>query len=196
MPRRPAISVVRLSFIAVVIAGFSFLTGLLVQLWPELQRVRVLGTLSDVTAADIVFLMNQERSRHNLGELTISPQLSEAAARKSRDMLERQYWSHTAPDGTPGWEFIKQTGYEYEVAGENLARDFQNAPEIITAWLDSPSHRENLLSSEFTQVGIATARGDFRGQPTIVVTALFARPTGKTELVSQILVFARSWENR
>ena len=60
--------------------------------------------------------------------------------------------------------FIEQEGYQYIYAGENLAVDFSESSEVIEAWFDSPSHRENLLSHNYSEIGFAVINGELKGR--------------------------------
>jgi len=100
----------------------------------------VLGYAVDIKAQQVVAETNKTRASLGLEPLTLNSSLSEAALSKGQHMLTNQYWSHVAPDGTEPWYFIKNVGYGYTVAGENLARDFQDTPDMISAWMASPTH--------------------------------------------------------
>jgi hypothetical protein len=93
-------------------------------------------------------------------------------------MLSVDYWSHNAPDGTTPWQWIEGEGYAYTNAGENLARGFNTTEGIIDAWLESPSHRANVLNRDYTEVGFAAVNGTMSGQKTTLVVAMYARPIG------------------
>ena len=91
-------------------------------------------------------------------------------------MLQYDYWAHVAPDGTEPWKFFTDTGYAYRYAGENLARDFSSAGAAIDAWFASPSHKENMLSSKYKEIGIAVVEGDLNGVDTTLIVQLFGTP--------------------
>ncbi|MCX6816789.1 MAG: CAP domain-containing protein [Candidatus Beckwithbacteria bacterium] len=133
----------------------------------------VLGINSSITADEIVNLTNKTREENGLPVLTISPLLSEAAQEKGADMIAKNYWAHASPDGTTPWDFFKNVHYQYLYAGENLARDFQDSPSVITAWMNSPTHRDNLLSGRYREIGIAVIQDTFQGQPTTLIVQLF-----------------------
>src|SRR3990167_10669241 len=87
-------------------------------------RPDVLGVSYSISESELLELVNKERGQNGRAPLTLNPQLSDAARRKAADMLEKNYWSHFAPDGsTSPWGFIRAAGYSYVNAGENLARD-------------------------------------------------------------------------
>ena len=64
-------------------------------------------------------------------------------------MIAKNYWAHNAPDGASPWSFFKNVGYRYLYAGENLARDFGDSASVVNAWMNSPTHRDNLLSGRY-----------------------------------------------
>src|SRR5207302_5413693 len=112
----------------------------------------VLGDSINIAAQDLLNLTNQERQKNGLAPLVMNDQLTNAAKMKAQDMFALNYWAHNSPTGTMPWDFIKKAGYDYEFAGENLARGFTSAPDIVTAWMNSPSHRENMLSPHYKDV--------------------------------------------
>lgn len=140
----------------------------------------VLGYASDITIQQVLDETNQRRSSNGLSELTINNILSDAARRKASDMFTFDYWAHVNPkNGTEPWRFFDAVGYTYRYAGENLARDFGTTPPMVQAWMDSPTHRENLLSSHYVDTGIAVVNGTLGGIETTLVVQLFgARQSG------------------
>ena len=102
---------------------------------------------------------NAARIDNGLPPLRLNAELSAAASRKAADMLALGYWGHFRPAGDQPkapWDFIHEAGYDYHYAGENLARGFKTAHGITAAWMASPTHRANLLSPNYTEVGFAT----------------------------------------
>jgi len=106
--------------------------------------------------------------------------LASAAHQKAEDMFRKNYWSHYAPDGTTPWDFILGSGYKYEYAGENLAKNFLFSQGVVDAWMNSPSHRENILRSEYSEVGLAVVNGVLNGEQTTLVVQTFAKPLSST----------------
>src|SRR5258706_10350524 len=87
-------------------------------------------------------------------------------------MFAKDYWAHIAPDGTTPWSFIKGAGYNYVYAGENLARGYFSASDVVNAWMASPEHRENMLSSKFADVGFSAQNGKLTGEDTVLVVEM------------------------
>jgi len=139
-----------------------------------IQRVRVsfpsvLGIKVNISFEELLSLTNKERQEAGVDPLIINEKLSEAAAKKAQDMFEYNYWAHNSPVGKTPWIFIKSSGYEYIYAGENLARGFTTADGAIEAWMASPDHRNNMLSSNYKDVGFAVKLGEINGEETVLI---------------------------
>ncbi|MBP6926111.1 MAG: CAP domain-containing protein [Candidatus Pacebacteria bacterium] len=130
-----------------------------------------------VYSSVLVDLTNKARVENNAPKLAISDTLTKAAQLKADDMAARQYFSHTSPDGTTPWYWFQKAGYEFMYAGENLAVDFTESADIESAWLASPKHRDNIVDSRFTEIGIATKTAVWQGRETTFVVQLFGAPT-------------------
>ncbi len=119
-----------------------------------------------LTTHEIIELVNVDRIRHGLSELSIDPVLNLAAYSKARDMIDKNYFAHTSPDGKTPWDWFRALGYDYSYAGENLAAGFTNAQELETSWMTSPKHRANILSPFYSEMGVAIVK---EGDRTMVV---------------------------
>ncbi|MEA3355220.1 MAG: CAP domain-containing protein [Patescibacteria group bacterium] len=137
----------------------------------------VLGLASSVTTQELIELTNQKRKENGLGELKLNPILVEAATKKAADMINKNYWAHTSPEGKTPWSFFKEADYKYLYAGENLARDFQDSNSVVKAWMNSPTHRDNILSSRYRDIGIVVIHDTFQGQETTLVVQMFGTTT-------------------
>ncbi|KKQ28568.1 MAG: hypothetical protein US48_C0044G0005 [Candidatus Levybacteria bacterium GW2011_GWA2_37_36] len=130
----------------------------------------VLGIKADVSSEELLSLTNKERRNAGVNPLIFNEKLSEAAIKKAQDMFEYDYWAHNSPSGKTPWVFIKSSGYKYVYAGENLARGFSTAEDVIKAWMTSSAgHRENMLSSNYQDVGFAVKIGKLNGEETVLV---------------------------
>lgn len=160
--------------LSVVVAVFllNFSLRPLVSKMPGLA----LGFSSSVSVEEVIAKTNEERQKTGLSSLVQNPLLSQAAYAKASDMMNLDYWSHVSPAGTQPWSFIKNTGYTYRFAGENLARDFSDTSSLINAWMDSPSHRDNILGSNYSDIGVAVVDGNLQGVETRLVVQMFATP--------------------
>lgn len=140
----------------------------------------VLGLATDITVEKLYSLTNEERAKISLPPLQMNSELSEAAAKKAAHMFQKDYWSHFSPDGKSPWDFIKQSGYQYEFAGENLAKNFLFSKNVVDAWMNSPTHRENIVRKEYSEVGYAVVNGMLNGEDTTLVVQMFGTPLAKT----------------
>ncbi|HBL52300.1 MAG: hypothetical protein A3D24_00815 [Candidatus Blackburnbacteria bacterium RIFCSPHIGHO2_02_FULL_39_13] len=161
--------------------GFAVLFFILFQVsfsfLPQFVPV-VLGYVSSITPEEIVDLTNKEREKNGVPTLTMDPQLTQAALSKAADMFARNYWAHNAPDGTEPWKFVVDSEYKYRYAGENLARDFSDSNSVVVAWMNSLSHKDNLLSSRYSDIGVAVVKGELKGIQTTLVVQFFGTKMG------------------
>lgn len=107
--------------------------------------------------ADVLAMINAERVRHGCQPLRIEARLSEAAERQSRGMAERHYFNHNAPDGSTPGKRVRDTGYVFQMVGENIEANTDDPEEVFDAWMNSPGHRQNILMCAFKETGIAMA---------------------------------------
>lgn len=138
--------------------------------------------LSTITTNRIVQLTNNERKKVGLSELTVSGLLTQAAAAKGQHMLDEDYFAHISPSGVTPWFWMNKVGYSYQVAGENLAIDFVEAEDVVAAWLASPTHKDNMLHSSYTQTGVGVVSGEFQGGTSTLVVHMFGLPAGAAAL--------------
>lgn len=142
-----------------------------------LVQPSILGYASNITPEQVIELTNQKRLESGLSPLTLNGKLNEAAQRKAGDMFAFNYWSHNSPSGRNPWSFFQEVGYKYLYAGENLARDFMNSSSVVDAWMNSPTHRDNILNSHYQETGLAVVNGTLNGVETTLVVQLFGTPT-------------------
>lgn len=128
---------------------------------------------SAITPANIVSLTNQTRSSLDLPELAVDPKLSAAAQAKAEDMFLNGYFAHTSPSGVTPWYWIRSAGYNYRSAGENLAAHFTQAEDVEAGWMASPTHRENIVSDRYNEIGVGVAQGVFENHQTTFVVQMF-----------------------
>lgn len=134
---------------------------------------QVLGTTTDITLQELLLLTNTKRQAVGLPTLVMNDQLSVAASLKAKNMLSKNYWAHNAPDGTTPWVFFKKVDYDYIYAGENLARGFSSSSDVINAWMASKTHKDNVLSKNYQEVGFAVVEGKLLGEDTTLVVEMF-----------------------
>lgn len=133
----------------------------------------VLGYASNITVDNLLRETNSRRATVGSLPLVLNDQLSEAAAAKAADMFADQYWAHNSPQGKNPWSFISSAGYNFLFAGENLARDFGDSKGVVDAWMNSPSHRDNLLNNRYREVGFAVVNGKYGSSETTLVVQMF-----------------------
>lgn len=136
----------------------------------------VKGAETENLTQNIIILTNREREKVSQSPLYENPTLNAAAQAKIDDMFAKNYWDHLGPNGETAWDFINSENYQYEVAGENLARGFTNSTDVVRAWMASPTHRKNLLNDRFQEIGVAVGSGKIHGATTTVIVQLFGRP--------------------
>lgn len=165
---------------------FSFFLLSLGTHFLKVARPDVLGISYSITEQELLQDTNMARASNNLPPLALSSELSDAARRKAADMMARNYWAHFAPDGTTPWSFIKATGYDYSFAGENLAKGFTNSQDIVNAWMNSESHKENILATKYKDVGFAVTPGKLEGEETVLVVQMFGAVIGSSSVPAEI----------
>lgn len=158
--------------LAFVVAGMFVIT----QSFSTIIRTGSLVNSAAVIASVLANLANADRVQSGVEGLSYSPKLAEVAQLKANDMALKSYFSHNAPDGTEPWHWFEQAGYRFTHAGENLAVFFSDSVEVEKAWMNSPTHRENILNGNFTEVGIGLAEGLYQGRPTTFVVQMFGTP--------------------
>ncbi len=125
---------------------------------------------SDITSSQLLNLINKVRQGENLPPLTLNQQLNKAAELKANDMVANNYFDHISPSGITPWHWFKKAGYQYIYAGENLAMDFWESESVFNAWMNSPTHRANILNPNFKEVGLAVVNGQIQNhQATLAV---------------------------
>lgn len=129
-----------------------------------------------ISSGEVITLTNESRAIAGLSVLTENKDLSLAATEKANDMINNDYFAHTSPTGVDPWHWFKNAGYNYKYAGENLAVNYTNAKDQDTAWMNSPTHRANILNSHYQEIGVAVVAGKIGGKDTLVTVELFGSP--------------------
>lgn len=153
--------------------------GFLVQVFVVFDTTKF---LSSVLPGVLTGQTNQKRAENQLNPLTTNPMLVEAAQLKANDMAARGYFSHNTPEGNTPWYWLDQVGYTYQYAGENLAVNFVDSNEVTEAWMNSPTHRANIVKESYTEIGIAVASGTYKGRDSVFVVQFFGTPYKKPTL--------------
>lgn len=105
-------------------------------------------------AQQVIDLTNAERRKQGLPDLQADNQLSGVAQKKSDDMQQKHYFSHTSPTYGSPFDMMRDFGVAYKSAGENIAQGQQTPQEVVQAWMNSEGHRKNILSNSFTHIGV------------------------------------------
>ena len=93
-------------------------------------------------------------------------------------MFAENYWAHNSPSGKSPWVWFKEAGYSYVYAGENLAKDFGDTSRMMSAWMASPTHKDNIVNPKYTEIGLAVVPGTIQSQETVLVVQLFGASQG------------------
>lgn len=117
----------------------------------------------------ILDLINKARTEKGLNKLTLDSELTKIARLKAKDMVQKGYFSHTSPTYGSPFEMMKKYSISYKVAGENIAGN-PSLENAVKAWLDSSTHRENILSTSYNLIGIGIEKSDVYGY---IITTMF-----------------------
>jgi uncharacterized protein YkwD len=121
---------------------------------------------------------NRYRQEEKLQVLSYNYQLEMAAKTKLDDMFKKNYFAHISETGEGPSDLANDAHYEYILVGENLALgNFSDDQELVKAWMDSPGHRENIMSKSYREIGIAVGRGLYDGKMTWLAVQEFGVPT-------------------
>lgn len=165
-----------------VFAGIMVVLVAVVAMWASPRIVERVPNLAAVISSVLIELTNNDRSTSGLATLTMSPALTAVAQAKADDMAAKGYFAHTSPEGKSPWYWFHQEGYLFAYAGENLAVDFGESADVERAWMNSPTHRANVLGTQFTEIGIAVATGTYQGRPTTFVVQEFGTPASRVAI--------------
>ena len=123
--------------------------------------------------AEILKLINKVRADHGLSQLQVIQSLTDIARTRCSDMVSRGYFSHYTPEGTTFFNIMRNSGISWSNAGENLGNaipaNYGSPSAFINAWMNSASHRDNMLRGHYRLVGIGIVDGGGRR----VITTIF-----------------------
>ncbi len=123
--------------------------------------------------AEILKLINKVRADHGLSQLQIVQSLTDIARTRCSDMVSRGYFSHYTPEGTTFFNIMRNAGIGWANAGENLGNatpaSYGSPSAFINAWMNSASHRDNMLRGHYRLIGVGIADGGGRR----VITTIF-----------------------
>lgn len=142
------------------------------------SHIPVAAKNTPITSMSVYETINEERRKAGLLPLDYSQALQKSSQAKCNDMAAKNYWNHASPEGKQPQDFVKLQNYEYSVFGENLAFEYHNIPELVSGWMNSPTHKENILRVDYTTTGITVCEGtNYQGYAkTTIVVQHFADP--------------------
>jgi hypothetical protein len=132
--------------------------------------------LSAVLPGVLSTLTNDARLANGATTLAENKLLDQAATLKAQDMAGKSYFAHTSPEGKTPWYWFNLVGYEYLYAGENLAVNFSDSADVTAAWMNSPTHRANIVNRNYREIGTGIATGTYKGTQVVFVAQLFGAP--------------------
>ncbi len=139
--------------------------------------VKAGSTEDNLSVAGILKYTNLERTKRGLQPLTLQKKLTSSALKKVDDMLDRQYFEHISPQGVSVADLVRDVDYQFEIVAENLALgDFGSDQKLVQAWMNSPTHRANILNPRFIEIGVAAANGDYKGERQWLFVQHFGKP--------------------
>ena len=145
------------------------------EFFPEPIRAHNVDVYTYLSTDGILRWTNEHRRQYQVPLLVMNEQLMKAASEKLHDMFQKGYFAHVSPAGVHPADGVRVTGYEFLMVGENLALgNFGDDESVVRAWMDSPGHRENILRSQYREIGIAVGQGIFNGSETWLAVQTFA----------------------
>lgn len=134
------------------------------------------ASAKELSSQEVVNLVNKARQSAGIPILAENSLLEQAAQAKALDMLKNDYFAHTSPQGATPWSWLEKSGYTYKYAGENLAMNYKTAESQQKAWMNSATHKKNILNSLYTETGVAVAKGKLDGDEITLTVELFGTP--------------------
>lgn len=143
--------------------------------------------VSTILPAVVTDATNEARADEGRAPLLRNSLLDEAARLKAEDMARGGYFAHWSPTGVSPWHWFNEAGYSYVHAGENLAVHFTDSGAVVEAWMNSPTHRDNILNNNYTEIGIGSAEGQYEGYDTVFVVQMFGAPAAPVPAESVVV---------
>lgn len=129
----------------------------------------------EIDAIKIEEGINVERIKAGLPSLAHNDALTKSACMKLDHMVANNYWAHVSPSGVQPWYWFSQAGYRYVNAGENLAYGTYTVSSMVSAWMNSPKHKDNILGN-YTQQGVCSKVVKYMNIYTILAVNHFGTP--------------------
>ncbi len=139
-------------------------------------------------AENVIEETNKQRSAFGMERLSESEKLNEIAEAKVDDMFEKQYFEHISPEGVGVSDIAEQEGYKYLLVGDNLAvGPYKDDEDLVTAWMNSQGHKENILDEKYQEIGVAVRKDEFEGRETWMAVQVFGTPFSVCPLTDESL---------
>jgi len=130
-----------------------------------------------LSRSGVIYWTNIQREKYGLLPLKENIQLNAAADIKAEDMFENQYFAHASLLGEGVADLTEKAGYEFIIIGENLAfGNFKDDSTLVQAWMESEGHRENILNTNYQEIGVAVKKGIFEGKIAWMAVQHFGLP--------------------
>jgi len=143
---------------------------------------------TSLTIQNVIALTNQERIKEGLPPLSTNTKLNSSATLKVDDMVKLQYFEHTSPSGKGVSDLGSEVGYAYVVMGENLALgNFSSAKDLVTAWMNSPGHRANIMNSSYREIGVSLKKANYQGREVWFAVQHFGTTRAVCPIIDQSL---------
>lgn len=158
----------------------SMLEELRQEIFSQPLRANIAGDRATLSASEIIRITNDYREVSGLSILSRSAILDQAATKKLQDMFDREYFDHISPDGKGPGAVASSVGYSYVVVGENLAMGtFESDLKLVNAWMASPGHKENIMNTRYTEIGVAVGHGTYNGERVWIAVQEFGKPSSE-----------------
>ncbi len=143
---------------------------------PPVERSPVRPTVH-LTTEGVIIQTNKARLENGgAAPVTENPLLNAVAAERVNDMFKHQYFAHVSPTGESVTDAAQRVGYRYSRLGENIAEGyFATDEKLVQGWMQSPGHRKNLLSGEYSEIGVAIKKGVMKGDEVWLAVQVFGR---------------------
>lgn len=144
---------------------------------------------------EVISLANQARKDVGLGELMENEKLNASALEKAEHMRDHDYFDHVSPQGLQPSYFAQKQDYDYKTFGENLAEGYFSAQSVHEGWMGSQGHKENILSENFKEIGVAILSFEKDGYKTYLIVQHFGTELQPEDLVVEIVCDKKSKKN-
>ncbi len=125
---------------------------------PYSKQYKTIKQANESFISETIQLVNKEREKQGLSKLKQDKELNQIAFIKAEDMVLQKYFDHQSPTYGQPWDMADGFGYSYRTFGENIAYGYKSSSAVVTAWMNSPGHKANILNSKYTNIGVGIAK--------------------------------------